>query len=289
MCRQSITVPEELANELVDCPECKGIIDVVAARHPDSTHPENPSSALRYDRRSFDGLVNALAELSTYAALNDWNQRAKEEQDRINRTLDSITEELRPSAQEIAKLSRELDTAKWQFKQQPVLKRMFGKHDSEKVIAAQITAIQQGTTSLCAEKAQLLTISGKLNQLMEYVAEFGPKTGEEKRLLLKKLHQQKKELQARKREAAVAMTAVRQEARTQSANAGKRGFLGATGSFNDGSSSFGWYDPEVAASQRRSIRCAKESALRPYESTKAEIEQQLISLEKRLLWVEQFE
>lgn len=34
VCKKSVEVPEELANELIDCPRCKGIIDVAAARHP---------------------------------------------------------------------------------------------------------------------------------------------------------------------------------------------------------------------------------------------------------------
>ena len=40
LCGQSVEVPEGLANELVDCPKCKGIIDVAAARHP--PQPETP-------------------------------------------------------------------------------------------------------------------------------------------------------------------------------------------------------------------------------------------------------
>src|SRR5436309_1247723 len=33
LCKQSVEVPEEMANELIDCPKCRGIIDVAAARH----------------------------------------------------------------------------------------------------------------------------------------------------------------------------------------------------------------------------------------------------------------
>ncbi len=32
LCKQSVEVPEEMANELIDCPKCKGIIDAAAAR-----------------------------------------------------------------------------------------------------------------------------------------------------------------------------------------------------------------------------------------------------------------
>jgi hypothetical protein len=243
-----------------------------------------------YDRRSLDDLANAFPGLSTYAAINEWNQRAKEEQDRINQAIESINEELRAPAQEIADLSVELNRAKSEFKQQPVLKRLFHSNDSEKVLAAQITAIQQGTTSLQTEKSQLLEMSAQLQKITKYAAEFGPKTAAERDLLIKKLRLEKKKLQARKREIGVTATAIRQEARTQSAQAGKRGLFGATGSFGDGSFSdkLAWYDSSLAADQRRSIRYAKESALHPYESAKAEIEQELINLEKRILWIEQF-
>jgi hypothetical protein len=243
-----------------------------------------------YDRSNLDKLANAFPELSTFTALNEWNQRAKGEQDRINQAIESVNEELRAPSQEIADLSVELERARTEFKHQPLLKRMFRSNDSENVITAQITAIQRGTTSLQAEKTQLLEISAQLQKVTSYAAEFGPTTAAERDRLIKKLRLQKKELQARKREIRVTATAIRQEARTQSTQAGKRGLFGATGSFGDGtfSDKLAWYDPSLAADQRRGIRYEKERALHPYESAKAEIEQELISLDKRLLWIEKF-
>ena len=73
----------------------------------------------------------------------------------------------------------------------------------------------------------------------------------------------------------MAMAAIRQQARRQSANAGESFLLG--------------YDPEKAADQRRGIRCQKEAALAPLETTKAKLEHQLMNLEKHLLWIERFE
>ena len=48
-------------------------------------------------------------------------------------------------------------------------------------------------------------------------------------------------------------------------------------------------DFEKAADQRRGIRCQKEAALAPLETTKAKLEHQLMNLEKHLLWIERFE
>jgi len=70
------------------------------------------------------------------------------------------------------------------------------------------------------------------------------------------------------------MKAVRTGARQQSAQAGRV---------------FGvFYDSKVAASDRRSIRYAKEATLRPHEDAKAAIERQLVQTDRDILWAEKF-
>ena len=83
------------------------------------------------------------------------------------------------------------------------------------------------------------------------------------------------------------MAAIRQDARTQSANAGKTGLFGPYSLLQISQGEF--YDSSLAARRRRGIRQEKEAALAPFESKKAELEQQLMNIERRLLWVERFE
>ena len=99
-----------------------------------------------------------------------------------------------------------------------------------------------------------------------------PKTAEERNLLVKELRIHKKELQLRKREATAAATAIREEARTQSAYAGKTWL--------------GLYDSGLAAAQRRRIRYAKEAALHPHEDVKASIQRQQLHIDQDLLWLD---
>ena len=83
------------------------------------------------------------------------------------------------------------------------------------------------------------------------------------------------------------MSSIRQEARKQSAEAGKTGLFGPDSLIQVGQGQY--YDSSLAAQQRRAIRHAKEDALAPFESTKAEVEQELGKIEKRVLWIEKFE
>jgi len=248
--------------------------------------PENQEPPLR----DLNEIATALAALSTYSALEAWKQQAKKEKDQLDQAADSINHNLQFPSQETIDLSEELDRAKLEFKHQPLLKRILGSNDAEKAITAQIAAIEQASANLRAKMTEFQETAANLQKLIGFAAQFGPTTAAEKDLLVKNLTLQKKELQVKKREASTAAAAIRREAQTQSAHAGKRGLFGVTGSFGDGSFSdkLAWYDPSLAADQRRAIRGAKENALRPYESAKAEIDQQLINLEKHLLWIKQF-
>lgn len=242
------------------------------------------------DRSRYDALAKELTGLSTCEALVDWERRVKEGVDGLRSAIENANAQMEPVLQEKADLRKTLDRAEFEFSQRPFLKRMAGDHSAEEAIKARITVLDRWISSARAEIAQFEELSNQLSKLADFVGQFGPRTLADKSQILSRLRQQKKELQIRKRELATKMTAVRQEARAASAVAGKRGLLGMTGSFGDGrfSDKLGWYDSELAADQRRSIRAAKEDALRPIESKKAEIEQRILTLDTHILFVEQF-
>ena len=225
-----------------------------------------------YDFSRFHQLANALPELCAYTAVSKWNQEAKEEQHRIKEAFQTVDDALRPWVEAIAKLSLDLDRAKSDFKQQLFLKRISGDHSKEREITAQIADIEKQRGYVQAEKSRLGETSTRLQQLLGFTARFAPKSPAEKVQLIKELRQEKKEITAKKRETTMAMAAIRQLARRQSANVRSGPDMAA-----------------AAAHERRKICREKEAALAPLETTKAKLEHELMNLEKHLLWIERFE
>ena len=286
MSKMNFLCPECGGNVAVDrnglgfeltCPHCAKTIPVPWETIPTNATGSPAASSLpfRNYRGQVDELARALMELCAYTAVNEWNLKAKQEQDRINQATQSADSALTPLDETMTNLFRQLDAARFEFKQQSFLKRIAGDHTKEKEIEARLAGIQNQRTYIEAEKSRLQEMSFRLQELVDCAARSAPKSPAEKAVLIKKLHQEKKDLAAKKRETMMAMTAIRQDARKQSANAGESFFIG--------------YDPEAAASQRRGIRRAKETALAPLESGKATLEQRLINIEERLLWIERFE
>jgi hypothetical protein len=201
--------------------------------------------------------MREFERLTTYAAVNEWDPRAKAE-------VKMILEVIRSLDVAISIESAALAQAKLEFEQRSFWKQVFGNHDSENLIASRLSGLRQ-------RKIRLLQMIAELQNAID----FTPNTPQEKELLVKELHHRRKELQAQKREATAVMTAIRQEARVKSVHAGE--------------TLFGFYDSSLAADQRRGIRYSKEAALKPHEDEKAAIERQLIRIEKDLLWIEQIE
>lgn len=115
----------------------------------------------------------------------------------------------------------------------------------------------------------------KMIEKMQEAIDFTPDNPEAQKELLAELRQRKKELQIQKREVLDGMRAIRVEARQQSTKAGA--ILGGL-----------LYDSAYAARQRRGIRYAKETALRPHEDLRAAIERQIMQAERDILWVKKF-
>ncbi|HEY5913509.1 MAG TPA: DUF4339 domain-containing protein [Verrucomicrobiae bacterium] len=229
----------------------------VAADRRGEGGPGQEDFPFAYADGGFEKLMREFAQLSSYAEVDRWDAKAKEE-------IKKIVAGLRGLDHAIAKGSTALAQARREFEERSFLKRAFGSHYREEAIAAQLSSLRQRKTRLLQMAAQL-----------QEAVDFTPNTSAEKELLVKELRHRKKELQAERREATAAMASIRQQARVQSVHAGKNWI--------------GLYDSELAAGQRRGIRYAKEAALRPHEDTKAAIDRQLIKIEKDLLWVERFE
>ena len=242
------------------------------------------------DRSRYDALANELTGLSTCEAFVDWERRAKEAVDGLRIAIENANAHMEPVLQEKADLLRSLDSAKFEFSQRPLLKRMAGDHSAEEAIKARISVLDQWMSSARSEIVQFEELSNQLSKVVDFASEIGPRTLADKRQILSSIRQQKKELQVRKHELTSMMTAMRQIARAASATAGKRGFFGVTGTFGDGKSSdnLAWYDSSLAADQRRAIRAVKEDGIRPLESEKTAIEQRILALDRHILFVEQF-
>ena len=244
-----------------------------------------------YDRTRLDDLAREVDAMSEYSRVPEWQQRAQQEQEFLRQCLEAVAEEIRPVEEAINNLTAELEQCNAEYKRQSFFKRLWAENQNAKVIAAEIDAYKRQIPPLREQEGKLSSASALLQKFMDYVAQYAPQSHEHKAHILKQLKLQKKELQTKKREATMAMREIRQEARTESANAGKRGLFGMTGSFGDGqfSDKLSWYDPSLAAAQRRAIRQAKESTLVPIESTKENLEAQILGIDKQILFVEKFQ
>jgi len=225
---------------------------------PGAAQTSQPPAAhdIQYDQTRLSELLEAHNHLCTYTAAHQWDEQALAEITKIKETLAALNEA-------IAHASAALDQATRDLEQESFLKRTFGSHKSHEAGGARLWDLQQ-------RKVQMARLAEQLHTAIDLT----PRSAQERNLLLKELRLRKKELQIRKRETSAAATAIRQEARGESARAGKTWL--------------GFYDPELAAAQRREIRYAKEAALHPHEDAKAAIGRQLLQIEKNLLWVERF-
>jgi hypothetical protein len=220
-------------------------------------------------------LANQLTELSSCQGLLDWVQRVRAQESGIQLAIKNAEAQMEPVFKEKNELLQSLVVARAEFRRQPLLKRILDHHSAEKPIDERLSVIEQWLLSARTEIAEYQKLADLLNKLLSFAGQFGPTSLADKKRILAGLHSEKKELQIRKREITKSMTAIRQVARAASADAGKVGL-------------FGLYDSSRAAAQRRGIRAVKENALQPHELEKAQVEDQIIGLDKHILFVEQF-
>jgi len=259
-CLESITPSED--NPTLICPNCQT--------------KNRPETRIPYDRNGYTELLQLADQMCTYQEVADWNIRAQKEQALIRNAYAGLNVEIQTLNKSVASVSGELEAEKKDYKQHSsLLKRFFVQNKNEKVIAAEISAFERQRSNLYSEQVGLGETAQDLDNLIAYVAKYAPKSPQEKALMLKQIKQEKKELNAKKKEANMQMRAIRSEASNASAHAGKVGL-------------FGFYDSSIAAAQRRGIRIDKEEALAPLEGTKEEIESKILALDKCELFVEKF-
>jgi len=102
---------------------------------------------------------------------------------------------------------------------------------------------------------------------LEAAIDFTPDTPNDLKELLKECRQRKKELQAERKAVGAEITAIRVGARQRTATV---------------------TPGEHAKEERRQITVAKELALRPHENQKADLERQIVALDRTIAWLERF-
>ena len=216
---------------------------------------EHPHT-ISYDDSNFGKLMSDFKMLATFSAIASWDSQAQMEIERILGVIRDLDIEISRQTQALEKIRQSKS-------EKSFVGRLFSSDKEEKELMQLIEKYNQYKATL-----------GKMTSQLQESIDFTPNSLEEQKILLKELRQRKKELQVEKREIAAAMKALRTDARQQSAQAGRV---------------FGvFYDSKVAASERRSIRYAKEATLRPHEDAKAAIERQLVQIDRDILWAEKF-
>lgn len=217
---------------------------------------EESSQKISYDDGNFGKLTSDFRTLATFSAIASWDRQAQME-------IERITGVIRELDIEVSRQTQILEGVRKSKSEKSLIGRLFSSGKEEKELLQLVEKYNQYKATL-----------GKMASQLQESIDFTPNSPEEQKTLLKELRQRKKELQVEKREIAAAMKAVRTDARQQSAQAGRV---------------FGvFYDSKVAASERRSIRYAKETTLRPHEDAKAAIERQLVQIDCDILWAEKF-
>lgn len=187
---------------------------------------------------NFQMLMSKLKQLSTFAEVNKWDKEAESELSKINSQLQQLDSEIARCQQLFCSSRLQQVLLKWTLKQ--------------------------------INHSYKFPLENMANELQKAI-DFTPNSLDEKKELLKELKTRKKELQLQKREVAANMKAIRREARTKSANAGRRLY---------------GYNSKIAARERRGIRYRKEAQLRPHEDLVTAIERQLLQIDKDIFWAE---
>ncbi len=197
-------------------------------------------------------LRNFIAELNAsqrLSNLEDWSKRANEEVEKIRTTIANIESKL-------SKLKQEIEQAKREFESKSFLSKAFSSRQEERKLIDEYNG-------LAKEKEQL----GKLIDELKSTVEFLPRSQSDLKELIRGCQLRKKELTAEKKAVNEQIREIRVQARQKTANTSSG---------------------KVGTDQRKNIRYWKENQLSPYENKKANLEQQIIKLDKTILWLERF-
>jgi hypothetical protein len=212
----------------------------------------------RYDSAVAKALLAELAGLSTFADVECWDGRAQREIGLIKAYLDYLGT-LETSIAVAESRAKELHTTK-SFLQRALTS------------PAETKAADVWRKDAAAHREEL----SQLIDQMEAAIDKTPNSADEQREMLRELKLVKKELGIQKRETNEAMRQIRTTARQQSAKIGTEGL------------SLFFSTPKTRRWSRMGVRLEKESAVAPHETTRTQLERQILVVERTIRWVEKF-
>jgi len=201
-------------------------------------------------------LLRQHQSISTLAEMAHWKDAAE-------KSIIQLTAEAEECTARIGELRAKASQLRTETRLRSFFGRFFKSSEEKQVgfsIVAQIKAVQSWLSTVDV-------LQGKIDD--------APSSEEEKRQMLSELKTRKKELQLEKRELNSQMKNIRTEARQRSASAGTSLSALVIGT-------------KYTATERRSIRAAKERALAPREDAKAALERRLLALDREILRIESF-
>jgi hypothetical protein len=197
--------------------------------------------------------------LRTYVAVPHWNQRAAQ----LTSALEAAVVQVGTASDQA---SQEADRLRSARMKRFFLVRLF--------ISKKPELAKRAEAQLAIDLLQNLhDAQRKLLDCIDYT----PKNEKERKALLKKLKFERKELRIKKRDVNASKREIHRSAKEDSANAGQ---------IDNWYSSY--YDPTLAAKQRREIRQERYSNLAPFEDQARNIEWELREVERKLLFLERF-
>lgn len=207
------------------------------------------NEAISTAARNLSCLIDQFNQLSTFDAVETWDNEAQKHIQTILSSVPTVEAELLQSKQEL----QTHRSARSTFRKIIPWDRRGG------ALRQRIEEIED----LLSNCETIVTeVQGKIDRT--------PNNKDQQKLLLKELKLKKKELQLEKKQVNSQMRGIREEASVRYANAGT-GFTQLMG---------------LSAAQRRDIRINKEAALMPHKNERDFVEHKITVLERQILWVE---
>jgi hypothetical protein len=216
-----------------------------------------------------DALVAEVASLASLEEAQSWNARARAE-------LDKITADLGITERKLLSLRQDLIRLKANHDAKPAYLKLKGKGSEYGSAAEQLAQFQMG-------QRQLVQLADRLEVTIDKV----PNSSNEQKLLVRELRLQKKELLLEKKEVISKMSAIRVESRQKSAQFTETELLFRDGKLNKPFWALSSADRSaVLRMLRESERSDREIELAPHEASKAAVDEEIMRLERLILWAE---
>lgn len=208
--------------------------------------------SINYDAREAQEMLTQVDEISNYTEVEQWDKKAQQKIEEINNVISELNK-----YEDI--LSQELETAQFEHKSKPLLKRLFFNNtDSEKIIS---------------KKAEILEYLNKLNGIKEnlnYWINITPDNEKEAKEMLNDLKFAKKELQIKKRETTALIRQANRNARLQKSNIAVYSFI----------------NPKLQRAYKYHFDNQKENTILSIDELQIEIDNQVNSYDRMINWIE---